>query len=542
MAGKVYFSRSIYELIKKKVDGNAAPREFLDLEESEATDVVSWAPGALDNLFGGADGKSREGTRILTLINDILRGNVQRWHEAEEITRNVPFTAHIGNVGEYINRKGYPVKIYELFLELASKSRFIESVKWGLALAGPGLRPEDTDVIHIFARYPEFTDCAARALTHGSKTFPSLKKELLVMLPHVWQWGVVNLIEIIIKEKELISDHQVQDAIVIHGMENNCGIPMEIAFTIAQAVDRERIFLHACEDKRYCEALHELMGELLTEPEPLGGIDDLADRDRVLQNYFRLLSLAESDIYLLEGLSNIEHYCTMENCGYQGREELLVSMRELRGKMDYENIVLRALESEKTCWKALTQIRKAPTPVLVEEVCRLFDKTPDNSMLIEILKSSGEAGHLQLLFDAIPKLVNCEERKSYPLAFVTQIGKAHRNNWIYAEIIAALGRLGTAEALQHLHKALKDYDPIVRCAAYRAISSMDLRLADPSWFQKYAFSVREILFMEHEHTLGVALEAALALGVKLTRAEHDRIIEKKKLPEDMADKLRQLME
>jgi hypothetical protein len=542
VAGKADFSRSVYELIKEKVDGNAAPGEFLDLEESEATDAVSWAPGALDNLFGSADGKSQDWTGILTLINDILRGYVQSWQEAEDITRNIPFMANIGKVGEYINRNGYPEEIYGFFLELASKSRFVESVKWGIALAGPGLHPEDMNLIHILARYPEFTDCAGIAIIHGSKTFPSLKKELLVLLPNVYQWGTVNLIEIIIKEKELISDPRVQDDIVIYGMENNGGIPMEIAFTIAQAIDRERIFQQAREDRRYYEALHELMDTLLTEPDPLGGIDDLADRDMMLQRYFRLLSLAEPDIYLLEGLSNIEQYCSMKNCGYQGKEELLVSLRELRGKMDYENIVLNALKNAKTCWKALAQIRKAPTPLLVEEVCRLFEKTPDNSILIEILKSSGEVRYLKILFDAIPKLVNCEERKLQPMTFRNQFGKAHRNNWEYAGIVAALGRLGTDEALHHLHEALRDYSPIVRCAAYRAISGMDLKLKDPAWSGRYAVSVKEMLFEEHENTLDEVLEAALTLNVKVTATEYERILENKNLSEDVAGKLRQLME
>lgn len=542
MASKNDFSRSIYELLKEKVDGKAALREFLDLEESETADAVSWAPGVLDNLFGGADGKSHEWTGILSLIDGILSGTVQSWHEAEDITRNISFMANIGKVGEYINRKGYPGRIYGPFLELASKSRFIESVKWGIALAGPGLHSEDIYVIHILARYPEFTGCAARAIIHGSETFPSLKKELLVMLPHVCQWGAVNLIESIIREKELISDPHVQDAIVIHGMENNGGIPMEIAFTIAQAIDRERIFLHAREDRRYYEALHELMDTLLTEPEPLGGIDDLADRDIMLQRYFRLLTLAEPDIYLLEGLSNIEQYCSMKNCSYQGKDELLVSVSELRGKMDNESIVLCALKCEKTCWKALAQIRKAPTPALLEEVCRLFKKTPDNPMLIEILKSSGEARHLQLLFDAIPKLIDCEDRKSYPMAFVNQFGRAHRNNWVYAQIIGVLGRLGTDEALQHLHEALGDYAMPVRCAAYRAISDMDLELADPSWSRKYAVSVKDMLFKEQEQTLDVVLEAAFALDVKLTGTEYDRIIENKRLPEEVAGRLRQIME
>jgi len=47
------------------------------------------------------------------------------------------------------------------------------------------------------------------------------------LLPMARQWGVINLMEDIIREGSLIKDPAVQKSIVIHGMENCDGIPME---------------------------------------------------------------------------------------------------------------------------------------------------------------------------------------------------------------------------------------------------------------------------------------------------------------------------
>ena len=86
----------------------------------------------------------------------------------------------------------------------------------------------------------------------------------------------------IVHEPSLIHDAEVQRKILIYGMGNNDGIPMEVAFTIAENIDLPRFFDLARTDGRVYVAISEMMDILITEPNPLGGIEQLSDSHDLL--------------------------------------------------------------------------------------------------------------------------------------------------------------------------------------------------------------------------------------------------------------------
>ena len=74
------------------------------------------------------------------------------------------------------------------------------------------------------------------------------------------------MIERLVQDEELIRDPEVQRQILIYGMENNDGLAMEVAFTIASYIDMPRFFREAQQDSKLFRRLTDLWNTLLTDP------------------------------------------------------------------------------------------------------------------------------------------------------------------------------------------------------------------------------------------------------------------------------------
>jgi len=289
------------------------------------------------------------------------------------------------------------------------------------------------------------------------------------------------------------------------------------------------------------EGLHALMGTLLLEPAPLGGIDDLPGGDVVLADYIELLRSLAPDLHVLTGLSNVESYFSGKAGAPESDMELLASVREMKQLRQSDEILKLGLDDKKTRWMALDHIKNSPSPCLLDEVCRLLREKPDDTMVIHVLATAGGTEHLQQLMDAIPRIINLEDRRAFPLAHVNQFGPEHRNNWEYAAIVATLGRLGTPEAFAHLQRALGDYAMPVRMAACRAVSDLDPGTLDRAVAESLSAAVRLRLFEENADTIEAAIEAARVLNVSLSKKDYNGIKKKLKLPAELAGQLKELV-
>jgi hypothetical protein len=107
----------------------------------------------------------------------------------------------------------------------------------GIAIGALDANQEFIDDLFLFARYSEFTVHAVSALVRSYPQTPQLKERLLALLAVNRQWGVIRLVELILGVPEYASDLSVQRGCLVYGMENNEGIPMEIAFTLATHID-----------------------------------------------------------------------------------------------------------------------------------------------------------------------------------------------------------------------------------------------------------------------------------------------------------------
>ena len=91
--------------------------------------------------------------------------------------------------------------------------------------------------LFALARHSEFAVHALSALLRSYPPNPQTKQRFLALLSATRSWGVIRLIELLLRVPEYARDLAVQRECLLAGMENNEGIPMEIAFTLASRID-----------------------------------------------------------------------------------------------------------------------------------------------------------------------------------------------------------------------------------------------------------------------------------------------------------------
>ncbi len=503
-------SQSIFELIAAEVSWN--PNGQLD--ESLFPKILvngdrglSFAAGALDAVISVSSEPDKDREAVKRIISNIGDGKITEWNQIEVKLHGVRAIGCIDGVLEDIAKLGISPRAVRLFWMMAKRSSDYEAIKWGIGLGSLSGNDEGKlrDLL-IFARHPEFTIYCAFAIRRMAATRPEWKRSLVELLPLSKQWGVIKLIEQIVHESDLIQDAEVQRKVLMFGMENNDGIPMEVAFTIAENIDLPR-FVHEAEtDTRVYIALFQLMETLITEPNPLGGIDDLLDSEALVAEFVRMLTKRPADVRMLCALREIEEYLTKQEAVKEGPAELLLHVRHLWEK-SFDDSVLRAgLKNADTRWRTHNLIEKLRVVSVLPEVREAFQKVPDYAS-ISVLAEIGTAEDLDLLFASIPRGGDLKERANREISPINIPVTEGKGAFEYSRIVEALARLATPDAIAHLKLASRDYDPTVRKSACKAFGGLPLDKVDA-----------EIAGLIHERMkdpMGYVREAAKEASIKL---------------------------
>jgi HEAT repeat protein len=474
-------SKSIFELIAAQVarDPNWQMDESLFPKVLVSGDSkLSFAAGALDAVIRSSSDPDKDREAVKLIISNVRDGKITNWKQIEARLHGIRAIGCVDPVLEDIKRSGITFKAVRLFWTTAKRSSNYEAIKWGLVIGS--LSDDDAEKLHdllIFARHPEFTLYCGHAVCRLAAARPELKRYLVELLPLSKQWGVIKLIEQIVCESDLIQDAEVQRKVLIFGMENNDGIPMEIAFTIAENIELPR-FIHLAEtDTRVYVAIFQLMETLITEPNPLGGIDELPDGEMLVAEYVQMLTKRSSDVRMLLVLRELEQYLAAREPGKQRPTELLLQVRQL-WKNNFDDNVLRVgLKNSDTRWRTLNLIERLRAVSLLPEVREAFQQDPDYAS-ISVLVEIGSVEDLRLLFAAIPRLVNMKDRAGRKISPINIPVTESKGAFEYSRIVEGLGRLATPEAIAHLKLAASDYDPTVRRSACKALARLPLDKAD----------------------------------------------------------------
>ncbi len=503
---------SLYERIReqafkapdKPIDDDVFPRI------PEGSTGIHFAPGSIDAILGGPIGNPKDFKRVRNVIRAINRGKITSWHVVERNIRGIGAASHLDNVLRGLKRNDITPTVKRLFWEAARNSHDYEAVKWGLAIGGLFLTEQELPDLLTLARHSEFTLYASHVLVQESRRQPEYKEALFDLLPVSRQWGVIFVIDHIVEEPELISDHANQEQVLKYGMGNCEGIPMEVAFTIAKAIDIPHFLDKAGRDEDVFPAITALFHTLLLERRPLGGICDLEDGPSLFEQYSALIEARPTDMEVLGALRSMTMFLKHEDVAWDGREHLLDRTRQLyEDRMSLE-IVKAGLGEERDRWLALQIIQEKKLVELLPDVLESFDAKPDTTA-IDVLGHLGDASHLEAMMQKIPEIVDLPGRQERPLSPVNVLGPEHLGNMEYAWIVKYLGKLGTHEAVSQIKRAAKDYDPQVRLYAMKAVLSLPEDRID----DELRALVEERLADSPDYVAESAKHAVEKLGIRL---------------------------
>jgi hypothetical protein len=474
-------SQSIFEIIaaqvardpSSQIDESPFPKIWLSGDGE-----LSFAAGAIDALVGVSSESNKDRDAVKRIIQCIDDGTITEWKQIEVKLNGIRAIGSVDSVLEDIRRSGITFKAVRLFWTTAKCSSDYEAIKWGIAIGTLSANSEEKlhDLL-IFARHPELTLYSVYAIRRLAAARPELKRYLIELLPISKQWGVIRLIEQIVHESDLIQDVDVQRKVLIFGMENNDGIPMEVAFTIARNIDLSRFVRLAETDTRVYIAIFQLMEALITEPSPLGGIDQLPDGEGLIAEYVRMLTKRPVDVRMLCALREVEEYLTTRQPTDHGLTELLLQVRKLWEKSFEDNVFRAGLKNSDTRWRTLNLIEKLRIVSLLPEVREAFQQNPEYSS-ISVLAEIGTVDDLVLLLASVSRLVNLKDRAGKELS-PTNVPVAESKGVLeYGRIVESLGRLATPDAIAHLKIAARDYEPTIRSSACKAFARIPLDKVD----------------------------------------------------------------
>lgn len=437
-------TKSIYDILVAQLEkyGQEEPvreEEFPRISPPGAD--FAFAPGAQDATLGGAPAPDD----AWKIVNGIIEAPPKDWREAEEKLRGVGVLRTIDTLFQKLDPAKVTKEVKDLFWDVALHSDDYEAVKWGIAIGCIHLTEEEFFDVLTFARHSEFTlYCAVAMLREGRSLF------LVNLLPEVRQWGLVRLVEAIVRDEDLISEHDVQREVIFWGMENAGGIPMEVAFTIASHVDLSAHFEDP--DDELIEAVIDLMTCLLTGPQHLGRPEDLPNWENLRDDFVKMLAKRTPDVRVLLALLAAD----------------TAEARHLAMELDEEEILRKGLKDERQRWKSLSVIHERKLAALLPDVVALL---PDSGA-IWVVSEMGGPQDLAALLAALPKAVDLAARAKKKMSPRNVLGPDFAASQSYSRIVAALPRLGTPEAVAEIKRAARDFDPAVRLAAVRALEAV----------------------------------------------------------------------
>jgi hypothetical protein len=502
---------SIHQQIQDQL--RASPNEPLNVAEIRTDDPddesgIRFAAGAMDALFGRGGGDA-EWKEVLEVVRRLSRGEDLHWTAVDAVTAEVPTARNVDLLIEQLRPSDTSHVVRERFWEVARKSRRTESVKWGIAIGGIGLRPDELEPLLALAHHAEFTLYAAHVLMREGARVPGYRRELVALLPRARLWGVIRLIDYIVSIDDLIADVDVQRSVLVHGMENNDGIAMEVAFTIAKAVD-VRSFVDASRaDARLRRAVCDLMDSLLTEPLPLGGLRDLDDWESLYDAWIEFLEQDNPDVKLLCALRSLRIFLNDDEVEWSRKAQERARVERLWMTKYSVEVLRKGSSDERDRFWTLKLIEEQQARELLPDVRRIHAENPDHST-IQVLARIGTEEDLEVLRVSIGRLVDLEARSRVPFSTINVFGPEHKHAMEYGAIVRALPRLRTPAAVATIKGALLDYDPHVRAAGCAAVADLVSALVD----DEIREVVRERVKDSPEYVAEAARRAANVHGIQ----------------------------
>ena len=512
---------SLYELIRRQRETH--PKTPLELDrfpsiKAPGGEGLTYAPGLLD-VMSRREPKEKDWKRVRRIVRQVCLGELTHWKSVERELVGLPAAASADALLEHTTWEEATAPVRKVFLDVARRSTDYEAVKWGIVVGGLRATRRQLDDLLLLAHHPEFTPYCVWLIQNASEDAPQFKRSLVSLLAESTQWGVVTLIDQLIDDPDLMEDPDVQRKTLIYGMENCDGLEMEVAFTLARALDTRRFFGEAHRDERIYRRVVDLMATLANQPQPLGGLADLPDGEKVYSDFMNLLDKRDPDINSLYALESLKSFLEDQAGVWDSRDALLDELNSRWEKAFSIQRVRDGFDDEDRGWFSFELTKRYRLKELLGEVRDRFEKEPTLAA-ISTLSAFGERADLERLLHSIGRVVDFEWRARHAIGDLTPWGPQHEKSAEYAEIIGSLGKLDTDESIEEIEAALCDYEGTVRMAALVAAAE----LSEGRRNGKLSELVRERLCDPHDPA---ALEAALTArryGIRIDSEEFGAIV------------------
>jgi len=464
---------SLYDMIRRQHQRRPlAPLELdrFPMIKAPGGDGMTYAPGLRDVLSRRVP-QEKDWKRVRRVVRQVCLGEISQWESVEAELRGLPAAASADALLEHTTWEEATAAVRKVFLEVAKRSTDYEAVKWGIVVGGLRATRSQLEDLLLLARHPEFTPYCVWLIQTACEDAPQFKRSLVNLLSESTQWGVVTLIDQLIEDDELVRDPDVQRKMLVHGMENCEGLEMELAFTLAKKLNLKRFFSEARRDERVFRRVVDLMATLATEPQPLGGLADLPDGEKVYAGFLATLSEREPEINALYAMDALRDFLQEQAGGWESRDYRLADLNARWERAFSSERVRAGFDDEDRSWFAYDLVKRYELTDLLDEVRTRFRKDPELGA-ISVLAHFARKKDLQALMDSIGRVSDMEWRSRHSIGGPAPWGPQHERSVEYAEIVGALGPLGTPEAVRVLARAMCDYEGTVRAAALRAAAAL----------------------------------------------------------------------
>lgn len=248
----------------------------------------SWAPGAMDGVFGHHAGGSEDEKNVHAVVRSLRKltrdsTTENSRHLYSRLTEGTTLSL-IDNILQAIidSTDIDGERLHTLVRWLAMEAADREAVKFAIAVLGLFRDREDRDVLMTLGRHEEFTLFVAVAF----QNYPQdVEDSLWKLAQHVNGWGRIHLVERLAET----DDAYIKDWLLREGYRNSImyeytALPCAKGGDLLAALNRDSV------DDELLEGCGEILATLLQTGGPAAGIEEYSDGAEAVERYLELIA------------------------------------------------------------------------------------------------------------------------------------------------------------------------------------------------------------------------------------------------------------
>lgn len=432
---------------------------LLDTFCSESQEQVEWEVSAICNLLKQITERHLTECRIVQ----------KKLKQMDFKTLSV-----MGELRERVTEECFTHTTYEMFKKILFETSDKEIFKLAITLTTMGEWCEELiEDYMIIGQNEEFSRYISYGFTHWI-TKKSFEEAAFRLLELSEDWGAVYLTQLLVEQKELLKDINVQRNILVGALKENT-IQMELSTKLTSSLDLPRLFELATKDQELFKQLVQLFNSLFFDT----GIWEVIEEDtRILDVYIKYLEETKFDTLKLLGAKDI--------CSFIEDDETEQYMVEAHGQRVYDKFRKRVLALWKEVYsipllkKCIEEgiglyswcnfIKEHGVVELIETCKELYKKDNETNCMIEdVLITIGDLEIKRYIYRKLKAIVNDKERLDEKYSYSNPWGATYARESSIMNKIKVIRQLPFEEVADFNAQLLSDYNPQVRSEAINVL-------------------------------------------------------------------------